>query len=204
MVQCVRCREGQRQTSSATILMSVVLIATVTSIKSFSIRNAPGHQLINNFCSLPTRSASRSVYRSSQLRAALDDDISMDRLPFVADQGTPSAASNDPLSLNGLQIGSESTPITPLLIVPSETPESSGFKDIPSISSTASPSPDSTLTFSGQPKTQATFTLLNRLRGITSKLGSSKRVKLTTWDSPRLVSNFPRRSHFHLDLYKRN
>ena len=165
--------------------MSVVLIATVTSVKSFSIGHAPGHQLTKSFCSLPTRSVSRSTYRSSQLRAALDDDISIDRLPFVADQGTPSTASTDPLSLNGLQMGSESTPIMPLLTVPSETPESSGFKDMPSISSTASPSLDSTLTFSGQPKTQATFTLLNRLKGINLKLGSSKGVKITTWDSPR-------------------
>lgn len=190
MADCARCREGRRPPLAITVFMSIFLLSSVTSVKSFNIKHVSGHQFTNKFCSLPMRSSHRNLYRSSQLKAALDDDISVDRLPVIADQGTPSATFSDPLSLNGVQIGSESTPITPLLTVPSVSPDTSGFNDIPSISSTASPSLDSTLSFSGQPKTQATFTLLNRISGINQKLDSSKKVKITTWDSPRFVKRF--------------
>jgi hypothetical protein len=142
----------------------------------------------------------RRSSRSTTLHASIDDKISEKKFygfRSVAGQGVPTGAQTDPLSVpmpSSFSIPQETVSaftasITPTLTIPS-SPTSSmspGFKDIPPISSTASPSLDSTLTFSNQPKSEATFTLLDRMKRMNTKFKLVQEQKTTTWDSPRFV-----------------
>ena len=174
-----------------TVFMSILLlISSLSLVDSFHSRSI-------QLSSIPSISSfvikAPKQYISTQLFSNVDDETTEKKFygfRSIAGQGVPSAALSDPLSACPPILlepaASNPVTITPILTIPSVRISKSGFSDISSISSTSSPSFDSTLTFdSDKPKSQAIFTMLNRLKRLNYKFGLLKKLKVTTWDSPR-------------------
>ena len=179
-----------------TSVITIILISSFALVTSFKNSGVRCRQTLSSFASCSDGNVRRSQYRSTQLSATVDDEISEKKFygfRSLAGQGVPSPKLIDPLSVQVTKPQEDTlayvASFSPTITAPSITSTSNGFKDIPSISSTASPSLDSTLTFnSGKPKSQAIFTLLNRIKQFNFKVKLTKKVKTATWDSPRCVN----------------
>jgi hypothetical protein len=199
----------------STILLSSFALVTSLNVKSIpSLSSSSSFSSLNGRVVIRRSSRSTTLHASIDDKISAKKFYGF---RSVAGQGVPTGAQTDPLSVpmpssfsipqETVQTDPLSVPmpssfsipqetvstftasITPTLTIPS-SPTSSmspGFKDIPPISSTASPSLDSTLTFSNQPKSEATFTLLDRMKRMNTKFKLVQEQKTTTWDSPRFV-----------------
>jgi hypothetical protein len=178
-----------------TSVVTLILISSFALVTSFKNSGVRCQQSVSVLSSCRGGSFRRSEYRSTQMSATIDDEVSEKKFygfRSLAGQGIPSPKLIDPLAVQLTKAQEEAftftTTFSPTITAPSIPSASSGFKDIPSISSTASPSLDSTLSFnSGKPKSQAIFTLLNRMKEFNFKVKLTKKVKTATWDSPRFV-----------------
>ena len=190
-----RSSSGCRRPIMLTSVVTLILISSFALVTSFKNSGVRCQQSVSVLSSCRDGSFRRSEYRSTQLSATIDDEVSEKKFygfRSLAGQGVPSPKLIDPLSVQLTKAQEEAftftTSFSPTITAPSIPSASSGFKDIPSISSTASPSLDSTLSFnSGKPKSQAIFTLLNRMKQFNFKVKLTKKVKTATWDSPRCV-----------------
>lgn len=187
-----RSSSGCRRPIMLTSLITIILVSSFALVTSFKNSGVRCQQSLSVFASCSDGDIRRSQYRSTQLFATVDDEISEKKFygfRSLAGQGVPSPKLIDPLSIQVPEAQEDAftyANFSPTITAPSITSTTSGFKDIPSISSTASPSLDSTLTFnSGEPKSQAIFTLLNRMKQFNFKVKLTKKVKTATWDSPR-------------------
>lgn len=198
-----RCCSTRKLQIVVMLFMSTILLSSFALVTSLNIKSIPCLRSSSSFSSLNGRDHIRRSSRSTTLTASIDDKISEKKFygfRSVAGQGVPTGAQMDPLSapspssssIPQIVASTSSAPISPILTIPSSLTSvtSSGFKDIPPISSTASPSLDSTLTFSNQPKNEATFTLLDRLKRMNTKFKLVQQLKTTTWDSPRSVYQY--------------
>ena len=183
-----------------TISMSILLlISSLSLVISFSTINVQRRPILSKSEGLALQSVNRIDGKitkqriSTQLYSNADDKIGEKKFygfRSIAGQGVPSAALADPLSTSPTDIiqatNANPASFTPTLTIPSNPVSKNGFSDIPSIASTSSPSFDSTLTFNtDKPKSQAIFTMLNRLKRLNYKIGLIRKLKITTWDSPR-------------------
>ena len=179
--------------------MSALLLSSFALVTSFNTRSTPlsltystGSFLNQNTKGLRITKQRASSDLDSTSVVTGNDDRKFYGFRSIAGEGVPSAKLADPLSLSvsapSITEVEQNIPITfsPTLTIPSVPNTSAGFSDIPSIASTSSPSFDSTLTFNSEkPKSQAVFTFLNRLNRFKYKLDLVKKLKITTWDSPR-------------------
>ena len=180
-------------------MFTLLVISSLSLVISFNTRNVQRRPTFSNCESLVLQSVHRFDSKikkqriSTQLYSNADDKITGKKFygfRSIAGQGVPSAALSDPLSISAPNImqpvNANPASFTPTLTIPSDPVSKSGFSDIPSIASTSSPSFDSTLTFNtDKPKSQAIFTMLNRLKRLNYKIGLIRKLKITTWDSPR-------------------